>query len=378
MMAEKDNIPRILSQLKSQTFKDFTLFVCINQSEGDEISYSNNQASLSLLEAEKELNIQIIDRCSTGLGWQGKQKGVGWARKLLFACIKDHSDENELIVSLDADTTIDNTYLEDVLATMNTHPEWSALAVPYYHPLSGNDLQDRAILRYECYMRYYLINLFLTDNPHAFTALGSAMVFPLWAYQRVGGISPMQAGEDFYLMQKFVKTGTIGNIVVSNEKQCVKPEGRISSRVPFGTGPAIAKGIDSMDDSYPFYSEDSFIEIGRTFLLFPTLFENDLETPMTLFLQQQFKSEDLWSPLRRNFKTKELFIHACVEKVDGLRILQYLRHSYVQGSSIYNLTTFLNNHHIDVPEDLSFLNSPLEELIRLREQLFMWEMTLRK
>lgn len=377
MMAERDNIPPMLSQLRRQTFQDFSLYVCVNQPEGDQESWANNQESLSLLQAEQQLDIHIIDRSSTGLGWQGKQQGVGWARKLLFACIQEEREADEIIVSLDADTAISHTYLEDLITTLNAHPQWSALAVPYLHPLSGNDLQDRAMLRYECYMRYYLINLLLIHNPHAFTALGSAIAFPLWAYRRVGGISPMQAGEDFYLMQKFAKTGIIGNKIDSNPSQHVEPQGRVSTRVPFGTGPAIAKGVDSMEESYPFYSEQTFTLVGETFRMMPSLYDGDRETPMTLFLQQQLKNPDLWSPLRRNFKTRELFVHACSEKVDGLRILQYLRQQHQPGSSLANLISFCNRRSIDIPGNLSFHDSPIQELAHLREQLYQWEMSLR-
>lgn len=376
MMAERDNIPRMLSQLKRQSFKEFTLYVCVNQPEGDD-TFTNNQESIALLQSEQSIDITIIDRSSIGLGWKGKQKGVGWARKLLFSCIQEHCNKDELIVSLDADTAIADNYFEDVLATMNSHPAWSALSAPYYHPLSGNEKQDRAILRYECYMRYYLINLLLIENPYAFTALGSAIIFPMWAYERVGGISPMQAGEDFYLMQKFVKTGTIGNKIVSNPEQHVEPEGRISFRVPFGTGPAISKGIDSMDESYPFYSEETFAEIGETFRMMPALFDNDRMTPMTEFLKQQLRCENPWSSIRRNFKSKELFIHACYERVDGLRILQYLRLKHHPSSSQSNLISFCNNHNIDIPNDLSFIKSSMEDLIKLREQFFQWEISLR-
>ena len=252
LLAEKQNLLPLLSRFRCQTFSNFTLYLCVNNVEKG-YGYDENQESLHLLRSISDLPLSIIDRSSHGLGWTGKRKGVGWARKLLFDRISNEHDGNELIISLDADTDFDNNYLEAVLHTMNTFPSANAFAIPYYHPLSGIETLDRPMLRYECYMRHYLINLLLINNPYAFSALGSAIAFPLWAYRRVGGITPLQGGEDFYLLQKFAKTGTIRQLFSPYSSITVRPQGRASSRVPFGTGPAIASGIDEMDLRYPFY-----------------------------------------------------------------------------------------------------------------------------
>ena len=274
---------------------------------------------------------------------------------------------HEWVVSLDADTDFDDVYLEAVLATMNAHPDYNAFSVPYYHPLNHDEALDRPMLRYECYMRHYLLGLLRISNPYAFTALGSAMVFPLWAYRRVGGITPLQGGEDFYLLQKFAKTGNLVRQFVEpyrGQGMVVRPQGRISSRVPFGTGPAIAKGIASMDESYPFYSDEAFAAVKATYDLFPTLYDGDVETPMTPFLRQQLATDDLWSPLRANFKSRALFVRACAERVDGLRILQYLK-----NTPAYRLTP------ASLPVD--FLHDPVYRLDEYRRSLFAEEMTLR-
>ena len=372
MMAERENIPMMVEQLRGQSMRDFSVYICVNQEEGDAERFEDNQASLRMLREVDDLDIRLIDRSSKGLGWQGKQKGVGWARKVLMERIMEERGDDEWVVWLDADTEIADDYLETLAATLAEHGDWNALSVPYYHPLTGIQQQDRAMLRYECYMRHYLINLLLIASPYAFTALGSAMVFKLRAYRRVGGITPLQAGEDFYLMQKFAKTGVVG----LHHTRCVFPQGRLSSRVPFGTGPAISKGIDSMDDSYPFYPEEAFGRVGETFALMPSLFDRDIPTPMTPFLQQQLRCDDLWGPLRKNFKTRELFAHACHEKVDGLRILQYLK-TWPTTTGTKNLIDFCKNHGINVSPSLSFSESPLEELEALRKALFDWERSLR-
>lgn len=378
-MDELCNIPQLVAMLEAQTVQDFSLYVCVNHPDTwwngtpfEQRVCVADTDTISLLKSVGSLDVHIIDRCTPGNGWEGKQSGVGWARKLLFEQIKkDHkSDPNELIVSLDADTYIDEDYLEKVLHTMNADPEASALAVPYYHPLSGWDDTDRAMLRYECYMRYYLIRLLKICNPYAFSALGSAMVFPLWAYQRVGGITPLQGGEDFYLMQKFCKTGRI----ILNTSAVVYPQGRISHRVPFGTGPAVASGLAQQREKYPFYSPEGFAQVQSTYDLLPRLYEEDLDTPMTAFMQSQMKTDDLWGPLRKNFKTRERFVNACKERLDGLRILQFLKQFPVGDAYLLGL---LDECGISHNADIDFATTPIAELNQLRDHLFHLEQSLR-
>lgn len=366
LLAERDNLPLMLERLRRQTFRQFTLYCCVNNLEGG-YGYEENQACLALLREVHDLSLVVIDRSSQGCGWTGKRRGVGWARKLLFEQIMKEHNDDELVVSLDADTGFDDNYLQAVVDTMNAYSDHNAFSVPYYHPLSHDEALDRPMLRYECYMRHYLLGLLRIDNPYAFSALGSAMVFPLWAYRRVGGITPLQGGEDFYLLQKFAKTGRLVRQFVDpyrTQGMVVCPQGRISTRVPFGTGPAIAKGIAGMEDSYPFYSDEGFASVKATYDLFPKLYDCDIDTPMTSFLRQQLSTDDLWSSLRANFKSRELFVRACAERVDGLRILQYLK-----NTPAYRLPS------ASLPVD--FLHDPIDTLDDYRRSLFAQEMSLR-
>ena len=380
-LAEIGNLPDFIESLRRQSLSDFSIYICVNNPEGWDCDgddshrsmFIDNQKSIEYLHGiENELDLCMIDRSSAGHGWNGKQQGVGWARKTLFDCIASTHDDNELIVSLDADTAFNDTYLESVLSAMNSHQEHCALCVPYYHPLSGNDTDDRAMLRYEIYMRHYFISLSVSRNPYAFTALGSAMVFPLWAYHRVGGITPLQGGEDYYLMQKFAKTGKI----LQSCDSVVYPQGRVSHRVPFGTGPAIAKGIDAMDNSYPLYSHKGFDAVAKTYALFPRLFDEEIETPMSAFLRQQLKTDNIWTPLRKNFKSRELFTHACAERVDGLRILQFLK-TFPTLSAEEELSVFCQQHNISLPPDFDFRQTGINNICSLRDVLFDHEMFLR-
>lgn len=375
MMAELENVPTLLHALQRQNTHQFSLYCCVNNPEGwgsgvsewEREVFNNNRQTIELLssyQGKVPFDMHIIDCCTPGHGWRGKRKGVGWARKILFDTIGAHCDDDELIVSLDADTTFADDYFSLLIDVFNRHPAHVAMAVPYYHPLTGG-VHDRSMLRYEIYMRHYMLNLLAHNNPYAFTALGSAMVFPWWSYRRAGGISPLQGGEDFYLMQKFVKTGN----VLRSCNEFVKPQGRLSQRVPFGTGPTIAKGIDNMAVSYPLYPAEAFQAVADTYSLFSQLYDVDVETPMSLFLRSQLKTDDLWGPLRKNFKTNALFVHACQERVDGLRILQYLK-TFPLRKAEDELILYCNTHGISISPNFDFATTPISDINDVRDALF--------
>ena len=121
-----------------------------------------------------------------------------------------------------------------------------------------------------------------------------------------------------------------------------------------------------------------FDEVAETIDAFGTLFEKEVQTPMTLFLQRILKEDILWKPLRKNHKTKERFIRACNEKVDALRILQFLkyRQRLKNSSDEVNLREFL--YTFFAPElrtarialaDLDFNKSSIEYLDKRRRMM---------
>ena len=271
-MDEWESLPLTLRDLAAQEgVPPFEVHLCINQPD----SYwdipekrgicDRNRQTLQYLHSFSGLDLHVLDRTSQGQGWPARRQGVGWARKTLFDSILQTAADDDLIVSLDADTHILPHYLQSVAATMARHPEFPALAVPYYHPLTGEEHQDRAILRYEIYMRNYALNLLRIGSPYSFTALGSAIVMRAGALRKIGGITPVQSGEDFYLLQKFRKMAPIG---LYNEV-AVYPSARLSDRVPFGTGPAVAKGRNGDWESYPVYHHTHFESIAETYRLLP-------------------------------------------------------------------------------------------------------------
>jgi glycosyltransferase involved in cell wall biosynthesis len=389
VLNESKNLPAFIACLKAQSMQDFSLLVCVNQYEAwwddaEKVDQCiDNQKSIDFLQSVSGMGIQIIDKSSKGKGWPRKKGGVGHARKIIMDLIVETATDHDLIVSMDADTFYPPDYLASLQATFQQHPRQIGLAVPYYHKLDGNET-DRLILRYEIYMRYYALNMLRINNPYAFTALGSAMAFPVWAYKKVGGLTPVLSGEDFYFLQKLSKNGTIGLWAETK----AFPSSRFSDRVLFGTGPALIKGNIGNWDSYPIYDYHLFDEVAETFRLFPSLYQEDLQTPMDAFLKKQFNTDIIWEPLRKNYKDVNNFVKACVNKVDGLRILQFLRQE--RSKTVLNnadmLIRFLKKYHgsksgrnfVEKFDGMDFETSTVEKLNQIRDFLFGEEMRLRQ
>ena len=406
-MDELEYLPQTLESIEASVFsgksssgRPYTVYVCVNQPDDwwdDTAEHrricENNAALLHVLEeCRPSQPVVVIDRSSKGSGWTGKNFGVGWARKVLFDYILSVAAPDDLIVSMDADTQFGPDYLQSLTDSFAAHPEWVALSAPYYHRLTGDDGTDRAILHYEIYMRNYAINMLRIGSPYSFTAIGSAIVMRAEALRKIGGITPVKSGEDFYLVQKLTKMGTVG----SWSPECVYPAARFSDRVFFGTGPAMIKAAAGDLSSYPIYHHRLFSIVEETCRRTDELYEHDLRTEFLDFLQQQFNQSDLWSTIRNNVKDANQFRRAFHEKADGLRILQFLKQKQKTESipdiqSLHdNLMLFLTDENCTLTTDTD-LQKTLSEvrtadstdslntdtLAAVRDLLFTMEMTVR-
>jgi len=367
---EYENLPALFKCLASQSFKNFSLFVCVNQPDdwwgrGDKLQIcTRNADSLRYLDQTFGFPVKVINKATPGEGWKGKHYGVGWARKVVMDAINEEATDIDLMVSIDADTFYPPAYLQSVINRFVAKRPFLALSNPYYHNLTGCAGNDRAILRYEIYMRNYWINMKRINNPYCFTALGSAISVPVWVYRKVNGITPKKSGEDFYFLQKIAKSGRISNYNTVK----VFPSSRESSRVFFGTGPAVSKGVLGVWDSYPIYHYSLFDRVKGLFDLFPELFGRDIPTVFDDFISMVFPGEQVWKMLRANSSGTEAFVRLCVQKIDGLRILQFLKHSQPElaisdeQSLVENVRVVFNEeiYNIINQGEFSFKNSGIE------------------
>jgi hypothetical protein len=377
VLDELENLADLTGCLAGQTARNFTLVVCVNQPEQwwndpDRSGICRrNRESVRLLREIKDFAVVIVDRTSPGRGWEHAEGNVGLARREAMEEANRIAAKDDIIISLDADTTFGGGYFASVEDSLSSYLDAAALAVPYYHQLTGQEETDRAILRYEIYMRHYELNMLRIVNPFAFTALGSAMALPVTSYRAVGGITPHRSGEDFYFLQKLRK---YGKVIVHNREK-VFPAARFSDRVLFGTGPAMIKGRSGDWKSYPLYPFRLFDEIAMTFGSFGKLFYEDVPTPADGFLAHHFHRESIWQPLRNNARSAGSFVRACRDKFDGLRILQYLkyRQKTSDASDEDNMVDFLKHFHNEkfhaldlIPTEVSLADSPVAVLDRIR------------
>jgi hypothetical protein len=386
LLDELENIPNLLDLISQQISRNFKAYFCVNQPDdwwfdSEKISIChNNQTSIQYITRwakAQAFETILIDKSSRGNGWKGKNLGVGWARKTLFDTILSTTSPEDIIVSLDADTFYNHSFILDIEQYFYSNENISALSLPYYHPLNQNLEASKSILRYEIYMRYYLLMLFEINSPYSFTALGSGMAFKVKALKKLGGFSPKLSGEDFYFLQKIVKTGRLG-LWIDNR---VEPQARFSNRVFFGTGPAMIKGNQGNWSSYPLYPKRFFYQIKAFYDLVPLLFQDNIPTPIDDFLGGTPQAHVLWNKLRSNFKTLENFTKALHDYFDGLRILQFVKSQKWEESDEEILTQFLkDNPSEDYPlplKNLKFEASSIDDLNEIRNYLCKLEIKQR-
>ncbi len=392
VMDEFSTIKKLLDCIRSQTYRHFRVFVCVNQPEiyHDAPAYASivegNSKTLELLSEINDISLTVIDRSSRGKGWDERNYGVGWARKVLIDEILEIAEDNDIVISMDADTKFNDYYFESVVKKFERFPSAMALSNPYYHHLTNDRELNRLMLRYEIYMRYYALNLWRIQSPYSFTALGSAISFIVGAYRKISGVAPKFSGEDFYMLQKFRKSGRILHF----NEEFVFPATRYSNRVFFGTGPALIRGRTGDWTSYPFYSPELFDKIAELYARFHELHEKNVPTVADEFIKDSFgmTPENIWDEIRQNTPDKTRFIHACHVKFDGLRILQFLRFFHFRSETVpidrNFLYTYFSKYHNDISgneailQNLDFQKSRVKQLNEVRDLMLRVEQEFRK
>lgn len=257
-IAELENIPVLLKSLsendKNLLSKTLILFVVNNlMSSSDEVK-ENNRKTIELLRCalNKNLSGQITERFSVsgllfglvdvsaeGNEFDEKTGGVGMARKagmdLALTAFDYTIPKKKILISLDADCTVDNNYLSAISEAFNNF-NLNATTIEFSHNIKPDSDQE-AILCYEIFLRYYVAGLLYAKSPFAYHAIGSAFACDHEAYMKVGGMNKRKAAEDFYFLQKLAKLYPIVNITTT----IVSPSARKSWRVPFGTGKSVTE-----------------------------------------------------------------------------------------------------------------------------------------
>ena len=274
-----------------------------------------------------------------------KKWGVGMARKTgmdeAFSRFQSAGNMNGVIVSLDADCTVENNYLREIEDKLLLRNDRKACSVFFEHPLEGKDYPEeiyRAVTRYELHLRYYYQALKYTGYPWVYHTIGSCMAVKAGAYARAGGMNRRQAGEDFYFIQKLLPSG--GYFYLNSTT--VYPSPRVSGRVPFGTGAAVNNMIIKGEDSYLTYNPEAFKDLRIFFRKVTDTCNLDLNELCSIYVSfppsvRKFVEENVWkkwiTEIKLNTSSSEAFIKRFFSWFNMFRIIKYL--NYVHGKGIF-------------------------------------------
>ncbi|MEM8560883.1 MAG: hypothetical protein AAGF57_01545 [Pseudomonadota bacterium] len=224
-------------------------------------STSRPQIAIKQLNPYTDLYVHDLDRISGPLP---ASQGVGLARKtgcdIAFTWIRCGSLSTQWICCSDADAILPSTYFSQ----LENIPEDRVAAVYPFRHVTGGDLQcDAATALYELRLHHYRLGLEYAHSPYAMHTLGSAMAVKATSYAQVRGFPKRSGGEDFYLLNKLAKVGTIELLT----GEAIKLTARASDRIPFGTGPAVQaiQYATEVGDQPLFYHPDCFLAL-RGFL----------------------------------------------------------------------------------------------------------------
>ncbi|HXK81258.1 MAG TPA: hypothetical protein PLO05_03780 [Bacteroidales bacterium] len=291
--------------------------------------------------------------------FKDKHAGVGSARKIgMDTAIKwfNHSDNpNGIIASLDADVKIEPNYLTAIYDCFKTNTNYGAAVLRFQHPIDGEKFSKNiydAIAKYELYLRYFRLGLEFAGYPHAIHTIGSCFAVKAENYIKVGGMNKRQGGEDFYFLHKITSQTNIGSIF----ETCVYPSPRVSSRVPFGTGPEVNKILNSSD--YCVYHPILFKMLKKWFSSIEIMYKysfNDIEIvlknidPIIYTFAKDINFEALLADVKLNSSSFNSFKKRFFTKINAFQIIKFLNYAsfhYPKISVEQAVTKLLEYMHI--------------------------------
>jgi len=224
----------------------------------------------------------LVDRATRGRELPPRH-GVGLARKIAadiaLALWSEGNVASPWIHCTDADVVLPTDYFEAATAKVTGDSD-AALLYPFRHVDA-----TREALEYEISLRYYVAGLRFAGSPYAFHTIGSTLAVHASAYARVRGFPKRLAGEDFYLLNKLAKVGTIRSL----DGEPIRLSARASKRTPFGTGRALERARGHERDLAPLcvYHPDVFSDLGAWLQTLDALAEaGDAADPTDLLAKQ--------------------------------------------------------------------------------------------
>lgn len=266
-----------------------------------------------------------------------KHAGVGLARKIgmewAVRGFLQSTNSNGVIISLDADCTVSDNYLQLIEHQFTTYSPNCCVLNFKHRTNDNNSALQNAIDQYEAYIWYFRNALKAIDFPFYYHTIGSAFAVLADAYVRVGGIGRQQGGEDFYFLQKMFFLGKTTELM----KAFVYPEARFSDRIPFGTGPALEKILATDDGLLRVYSAEAFEALKEFFVLRIKFYKQPQEVVFALVeklhvsIQHFLKENNLLAAIadcNENSATANTFEKRFFHHFDAFTIIKYLNFAH--------------------------------------------------
>ena len=334
-LAESETLPLTLASLTENPAElcrqTLVLVVVNNRADAPLKEKLDNQRTFDWLRTDPfpALNLAWIDASSSGLELPPKD-GVGMARKIGFDLALPQLDwaADPLLISLDADTLVDQHYLPSIYCHFHAS-SCAGGTLPFRHQPAGNPKQEAAIRQYELYLRCYLFGLQHAGSPYAFHTIGSAFACTAAGYISAGGMNRRLGAEDFYYLQQLAKISGVELV----KGTVVQPSPRSSTRVPFGTGDAVQLQLASGIESFTYIAASSFKVLQGWLQIITQGWENstedllrqagDLSSPLKTFLGE-LEFCTTWERIRKNHSGRQQRLAAFHTWFDGLRTRQLL------------------------------------------------------
>ena len=316
------------------------------------------------------LDIAMLD-IESATGATPTDQGVGLARKagcdLALTWMAAGAVTSHWIHCSDADATLPADYFQRL-----DRAQGPVALFPFRHTPGQDSVCNTATALYELRLHHYVLGLEYAGSPYAFHSLGSCLAISAQAYAQVRGFPKRSGGEDFYLLNKAAKTGTL----VRLKGRCIELQSRQSNRVPFGTGPAVAAiaGAESATDAQIFYHPSTFDALRAVLLAVQALSRGeqqqlhsaladhglpDILLHATQAALRPMGFEAALAHCQRQSRNSEQFMRHFHQWFDGFRTLKLIHaisdagYSRQSLSELANLSTLLwpGNSHAQEPSE---------------------------
>ena len=269
-------------------------------------------------------------------------QGVGLARKagcdIALLWQSQGAISSDWICSTDADATLPADYF-DRLEGLN---KVVAAVYPFAHMLGTSPRVYQATTLYELRLHQYVLGLRYANSPYAYHTIGSCIAVKGQHYCEVRGYPKRSGGEDFYLLNKLAKLGSIASL----SGECIALQSRLSDRVPFGTGPAVGKiladqdGDKNNDHKTTLFYHPQIFEVLRVLLTVVVKLKEQELDELPELLRTEGLSEEIAtiatqalltmemakavSHCRKQGKSEEQFLRQFHQWFDGFKTLKFI------------------------------------------------------